>query len=69
MSTDERQGTPVTVDISIHGLWADGDYSLMMHEDGQNTAVDNATRRGTVLCLLHVPAEMLFLAPPIPSPS
>ena len=70
VSTDERRGTPVTVDISIHGLWADGDYSLMMHKDGQNTAVDNATRRGTVLlCLLHVPAEMLFLAPPIPSPS
>jgi len=42
VSTDEHQGTPVTVDISIHGLWADGNYLLMMHKDGQNTAVDNA---------------------------
>ena len=56
------------VDISIQGLWADDDSSTTRNDDWSSTA-DKATRRGTVLCVLRVPTEMLFLAPPITSPS
>ncbi|KAL3780326.1 hypothetical protein ACHAW5_002891 [Stephanodiscus triporus] len=67
MCTEESHGTSSTVDISIQGLWADGDSSTTW-KDGRNPATE-ATRRGVVLCVLRLPVEMLFLAPPITSPS
>jgi hypothetical protein len=56
------RGTTPTVDISIQGLWTDGDDSI-------RAPTDEATRSGAVLCLLRVPSEMLLMAPPITSPS
>ena len=61
VNSDEHIGQSSTVDISIQGLWAD--------DDASTTYGDNVTRRGTVLCILRVPTEILFLARPITSPS
>ena len=62
VNTDEHTGNSSTLDISIQGIWTD-DNSSTSYGDKE------VTRRGTVLCILRVPTEILFLAPPITSPS
>ena len=46
-----------TLDVSIQGLWV----------DAASSATSNPTRRGAVLCILRLPIDSLFLAPPISS--
>ena len=65
MSTVECRGTSSTVDISIQGLWADADDSSSSCRDPADGA---RRRRGAVLCVLRLPAEMLFLSPPMTPP-
>jgi len=49
-----------TLDISIQGLWVD---------DASSSSNNNhpSTRRGAVLCILRLPIDSLFLAPPASS--
>jgi len=49
-----------TLDISIQGLWVD---------DASSSSNNNhpSTRRGAVLCILRLPIDSLFLAPPMSS--
>ncbi|KAL3823575.1 hypothetical protein ACHAXA_002916 [Cyclostephanos tholiformis] len=69
MCTDEFLGTPPpTVDISIQGLWTDGDDATSRRKNSGLDPANEAKRRGVVLCLLRVPSEMLYLGPPITSP-
>jgi len=51
-----------TLDISIQGLWVD---------DASSSSNNNhpSTRRGAVLCILRLPIDSLFLAPPMSSSS
>ena len=46
-----------TLDVSIQGLWV----------DAASSTTSNPTRRGAVLCILRLPIDSLFLAPPISS--
>jgi hypothetical protein len=57
VNVDEHNVQSSTVDISIQGIWTD--------DNSHTTYGTKATRRGTVLCILRVPTEILFLAPPI----
>jgi len=65
MSTEESRVASSTVDISIQGLWADADDSSSSCRDPADGA---RRRRGAVLCVLRLPAEMLFLSPPMTPP-
>lgn len=50
-----------TLDVSIQGLWVDDVPSSSIN--------DPSTRRGAVLCILRLPIDSLFLAPPMSSSS
>jgi hypothetical protein len=71
MGTEEGcRGTPSTVDISIQGLWSEGDDDpSMAPKDFRDLAGEETEeRRGAVLCVLRLPAEMLLLTPPMTPP-